>query len=400
MKPDLIVVRLGELTLKGRNRSRFEKTVHRHIRRKLTGFPQAKLESEYGRVYIWLNGSPYEPIAEGLTGVFGIGSYSPVFACEPDLAVIESLAVELVRSREHMPETFKVSARRADKSFPHDSMALNRHIGGCILREFTGIKVDVHNPELELRVELREGRALLYEQVSAGAGGFPLGTNGKAMLMLSGGIDSPVAGWLAMRQGLEIEAVHFHSYPYTSERSQQKVKDLAGKLAEYGGTIRLHMVPFTDIQVKLVQSYNDNLLITVMRRIMFRIAEKLALKNGAQAIVTGESLGQVASQTMSSLYAIGSSVRIPVLQPLIFQEKQEIIRTAEKIGTFAISILPHEDCCTVFLPPSPSTNPNLNVVEAIERQLTWLPELIEQTVNQTELHTIQVNRASPFEKYY
>ncbi|MED4608185.1 tRNA sulfurtransferase, partial [Paenibacillus validus] len=229
----------------------------------------------------------------------------------------------------------------------------------------------------------------LYCRVDQGAGGFPLGSNGRAALMLSGGIDSPVAGYLAMRQGLKVEAVHFHSYPYTSEQSQQKVRDLVRRLAPYGGSVKLHMVPFTEVQTRIHQAYSQNLLITLLRRAMFRITEKLAEAGGAGAIVTGESLGQVASQTLASMDAIGRAVQMPVLRPLICMEKKEIIKIAEMIDTFHISILPHEDCCTLFLPPSPSTNPNLNVIHSIERNMPWLEEVIEDAVLRTETTWIE-----------
>ncbi|WP_248926635.1 tRNA uracil 4-sulfurtransferase ThiI [Paenibacillus hamazuiensis] len=400
MKPDLIVVRLGELTLKGRNRHRFEKKVISHIRRVLKPYRTVKLELEFGRIYIALNGQTYEPVAEELRKVFGLGSFSPAFSVEPEIEEIRQLALALFRQQTPPPQTFKVTTRRADKSFPYDSQEMNRLVGGYILQSVPGLSVDVHRPEADIRVEIREGRAFVYSQVTQGTGGFPLGSNGKAMLMISGGIDSPVAGWLAMKQGLEIEAVHFHSFPYTSERSQQKVQDLVRRLADYGGTIKLHMVPFTDIQTRLVQDYNENLLITIMRRTMFRIAEQLAGLSGADALVTGESLGQVASQTMASLKAIGQAVAIPVLQPLIFQDKQDIIDIAQRIGTYPISILPHEDCCTIFLPPSPSTNPSLRVVEGIERNLPWLPEMIAETVRKTEVITIGAELPDPYEKLF
>ncbi|TBL78114.1 tRNA uracil 4-sulfurtransferase ThiI [Paenibacillus thalictri] len=393
MLPDGIVIRLGELTLKGRNRHRFEHKIVKDIRRVTRAFSKIVMEQQFGRVYVTLNGEPYEGVAQELKKVFGLSSFSPVYYTESELDTIRSKALSLLTSESVKPGTFKVTVRRADKNFPYDSQEMNRLVGGYILQAVPGLKVDVHRPDVDIRVELREDRAFVYSKMVEGTGGFPLGTNGKALLMLSGGIDSPVAGWLAMKQGLELEAIHFHSYPYTSERSQEKVKDLVRKLAEYAGPVTLHMVPFTEIQTRLVQDYNDNLLITIMRRTMFRIAEQIAGSCGAMAIVTGESLGQVASQTLPSLHAIGQSVSIPVLQPLIFTDKQDIITIAEQIGTYPISILPHEDCCTVFLPPSPSTNPNLKVVQAIERSLPWLPELIEQTVQQTE--AIQVGPGEP-----
>lgn len=384
MNFDLLLLRFGELNLKGKNRSRFEKTVIQHFRRLTAPYKNLKLTTEYGRVYVHLNGEPYEQVTESLTRIFGLDSYSPVLSAPLELEAIREAGLRLMQQFVKQPRTFKVSVKRVNKSFPHDTMEMNTLVGGYILRAMPGLEVDVRNPEAELRIELREDRALLFTEVIAGAGGFPLGTNGKAVLMLSGGIDSPVAGWLAMRKGLEIEAVHFHSYPYTSERAKQKVMDLAAKLSVYSGQIKLHLVPFTRLQTKLREEYNENLMITLMRRMMFRITEKLAEKHGATAIVTGESLGQVASQTLPSLRAIGHVVQLPILQPLIATDKQDIIRLAQSIDTYELSILPYEDCCTIFLPPSPSTNPNLQVLQSIEAGFTWLDELLADTVDKVE----------------
>ncbi|WP_282941496.1 tRNA uracil 4-sulfurtransferase ThiI [Paenibacillus sp. RC67] len=400
MIPDLVVLRLGELVLKGRNRHRFEKAVYDQIRRKLKPYTGLTFNRDFGRVYVEINGESYDNIALELKKILGLTSFSPVYTAPLELEAIQTTAVEAMRKIGRIPSSFKVSVRRVNKSFPHDSQEMNKLVSGAVLRVIPELKVNVNQPEVDLRVELREERALIYSQVEEGAGGFPLGTNGKAMLMLSGGIDSPAAGFLAMRQGLTIEAVHFHSYPYTSERSQQKVKDLVSKLSEYGGDIKLHLVPFTNLQTRVHQAYSQNLLITILRRAMFRITEKLAEANDASAIVTGESLGQVASQTLGSMNVIGRAVELPVIQPLICMEKQQIIRIAEMIDTFNISILPHEDCCTLFLPPSPSTNPNLRVVKSIEKQMEWLDQEIDHAVNQTETIWIQAGQASKFSSFF
>jgi len=385
MNPELVLVRLGELTLKGRNRQRFERAVLQHIKRALGEFPELEYKPEFGRVKIYLNGRSYSDIAGPLAAVFGISSFSPVYAASLEPEALQAAAVGLMQALEPAPRTFKVSVRRVNKSYPYDTHELNRLLGGCILRALPGIKVDVHRPDIELKAEIRSEGALFYHQVTEGAGGFPVGTNGKAALMLSGGIDSPVAGYLAMRQGLELEAVHFHSYPYTSERSQDKVKDLARKLSQYaGGPVRLHMVPLTDLQTAMHRAYGGNLYITLLRRSMMRIAARIAEANGAGAIVTGESLGQVASQTLPSMNAINAAVRIPVIRPLVCMEKREIIRLSERIGTYEISILPHEDCCTLFLPPNPSTNPKLKVVESMEDKMPWLKEAEDSAILRTE----------------
>jgi thiamine biosynthesis protein ThiI len=389
MKPSIILVRCGEMTLKGRNRARFENTMLKHIRKALVNFPRIELSKAYGRIYVQLNGEPYEDAANQLRKVFGIVSFSPVALADLSLDSIRQTALEMIRSLERLPATFKVSVRRPNKDFEYDSQEMNRLVGGYVLQHLSGLRVDVHRPEVELQVEIREDRAYVFCEKAEGLGGFPYGSNGKAMLMLSGGIDSPVAGWLSMRKGLEIEAVHFHSFPYTSERAQQKVVDLTYRLAEYAEVIRLHMVPFTEIQTRLNQSVQPNLLITLMRRAMMRITEKLAFQREAGAIITGESLGQVASQTLPSLKVINEAASLPILRPLIMMDKNDIIRIAERIETFPISILPYEDCCTLFVPKSPSTNPNIKVVRNIERGLDWLEGAIEEAAENAELLVIK-----------
>lgn len=384
MYPDIILVRFGELTLKGRNRKRFEQSVIKQIQRLLSEYTQITYSTEFGRLYIENVSTCYEQVCRILTKVFGIRSYSPAFSTENDLQSIRDLALAIFRSQDNVPRTFKMSVRRANKKFPHDSHEMNHLVGGYILEAIPDLKVDVHQPELNIRVEIRETKSLLYSEIVPGTGGFPLGTNGKGMLLLSGGIDSPVAGWFALRKGLAIEAVHFHSYPYTSERAKRKVIDLARKLSEYSGEIKLHLVPFTEIQTRLNTAHRGNFMITFMRRAMYRIAERLAEQNGAHALVTGESLGQVASQTIASMNAIGRVVNLPIIQPLITMDKTEIIRIAEQIDTYETSILPYDDCCTLFLPKSPATNPNLNVVYHIEQTFDFLPELIEEAIRNTE----------------
>jgi len=388
MKPDCMILRMGELTLKGRNRKRFERSVMIQIKKVFAEYPSIRYIPEYGRVYVELEGAPYEEALKDLKRIFGLSSISPTYQAPLELKAIQETALSIMQELPKPPKTFKVSVKRVNKSFPHDSQEMNRLVGGYVLQAMPDLTVDVHRPDIELRLELREERALLFAEVIEGAGGYPQGTNGKAMLLLSGGIDSPVAGWLAMRKGVELEAVHFHSYPFTSERAKEKVIELAQQLASYTDSVKLHLVPFTDVQTAIHGVYKDNLLVTLIRRAMYRIAEKIADHNGAEALVTGESLGQVASQTLPSMNAIGRVVSLPILQPLIMMDKQEIISIAETIGTFPISILPYEDCCTLFLPPSPSTNPNLRMVEKIEDSMTFLPELIEQAVRQTE--TIRV----------
>lgn len=389
MKADFILVRFGELTLKGKNRLQFENRLFTHIQRQLEPFPKVKMNKTYGRVLIALNSEDYESVKERLMRVIGLASFSPVVRAELDLEDMQRKCLELVKSAQTPPRTFKVAAKRAYKPFPYNSMQLNQEIGGFVLRHTDGLKVDVHHPDLELKIDVRKEGAYLYTEVVSGIGGLPIGSSGKAMLMLSGGIDSPVAGWLGMKRGLKLEAVHFHSYPYTSERAQQKVLDLSEKLAAYSMEMKVHMVPFTEIQTRLNQQGNNHLLITLMRRAMMRITERLAHQRDAGAIVTGESLGQVASQTLTSMDVIGRVVELPILRPVIAMDKQEIINIAHRIDTYEISILPYEDCCTLFVPKAPSTKPNLHVVERLEQGMDWMQEEIERAVQNTEIITVR-----------
>lgn len=386
MSTDVILLRFGEFMLKGRNRIRFENQIVQQIKRVLKPLTKAALQKEsYGRMYVELNGESYSEAAKLLGKVFGLLSFSPAIKTVPEMAALEEAALLAMTRLPKRPETFKVSVRRVNKQFPHETFELHRLLGGHVLKHFDGLKVDVHNPEAELRVEIRHQESFVYSESVPGPGGFPLGSNGKAMLMLSGGIDSPVAGWFAMKRGLRVEAVHFHSYPYTSERAKQKVIDLTRVLADYAGSIHLHLVPFTEIQTRLKESCRENLIITLMRRAMYRITEQLADKREALAIVTGESLGQVASQTLANMNVIGRVATLPVIRPLVTMDKLEIIPIAEKINTFPISILPYEDCCTLFVPKSPSTNPSLKVVERQEQWMEeWLPEAIRAAVEGTE----------------
>ncbi|MCM3256390.1 tRNA 4-thiouridine(8) synthase ThiI [Paenibacillus lautus] len=385
MTYDKLLLRFGEFTLKGKNRNRFERSVLNHIRSVLRPYPGAKIIKEYGRLYVELNGESPEALIQVLKKVFGLVSISPVRVCSSEPERIIETAVEFVGQKElEGTVTFKVNARRVWKQFPHSSQEMNHLVGSPLLRTYPQLKVKVKQPDMELRVEIRENETYLYYEVIPGAGGYPLGTNGKAMLLLSGGIDSPVAGWSAMRRGLEIECVHFYSFPYTSQLAKEKVMELTRLLSGYTGKIKLHLVPFTDVQTSFVGIGQDNLIITFMRRAMLRIASLLAEREGALAIVTGDSLGQVASQTLPSMNVIGRATELPLLRPLVMMDKNDIINIAMDIGTFDTSILPYEDCCTLFVPKSPTTNPNLKIIEKVEASLTELPVLIQAAVEGTE----------------
>lgn len=385
MNYDLILVRFGEITIKGRNRNRFEKMQLDQIRSVLGAFPALTYERAYGRVYIRLNGESYEQVASLLKPIFGIVSFSPVVKAAHELQAIREASLALLKGMTPAPRTFKVSVKRGWKQFPHTSLEMNHLVGAHLLRNTPSLTVDVREPDAELKIDIQYEGTFIYCVVEKGAGGFPLGMNGKAMLLLSGGIDSPVAGWMAMRKGLAVEAVHFHSYPFTSEQAKNKVVALAKRLSFFSGKIRLHLVPFTEIQTMLAQSGHDSLIITLMRRIMLRITERLAEKNGALAIVTGDSLGQVASQTLVSMNVIGRATALPLLRPLVMMDKLDIIDHAQRIGTYQTSILPYEDCCTLFVPKNPAIHPSLKTVEQVEAKLTEsLDRMIAEAVEGTE----------------
>ncbi|MEK5449166.1 tRNA uracil 4-sulfurtransferase ThiI [Paenibacillus sp. FSL R7-0331] len=382
---DMLLLRFGEFMLKGKNRNRFEKTVLRHVKEMVKPYPEAVLSKEFGRIYVTLNGEPAHELAEALKNVFGIASISPVKVARSDFnEILEASREFLEIIAPPQGTTFKVSARRVWKDFPHGSIEMNKLIATPLLQGYPGLLVDVKSPELELKLEIREGATYIFCDQIDGVGGFPLGTNGKAMLLLSGGIDSPVAAWSSMRRGLEVECVHFYSYPYTSELARQKVVDLARVLSRYAGVIKLHLVPFTEVQTSFTGIGQDNLIITLMRRAMLRITTRLAERESALAIVTGDSLGQVASQTLSSMNVIGRATALPLLRPLVMMDKSDIVGLSQRIGTYDLSILPYEDCCTLFVPKSPTTNPNLRIIDKIEATLPGYAARLDEAVAGTE----------------
>jgi len=336
MQYDHILVRYGEMSLKGKNRKHFINHLKNNIKLALSSFSSLEYTANRDRLFIKLNGEDGEKVAEKLQTVFGIQSFSLAIRTKSDIEAIKDTALQAVKQLYKNGDTFKVSAKRADKSFPLTSDQLNYEIGRHILIHTDGLKVDVHHPDINVRVEVRPHATYIMCKDFKGAGGLPVGSSGKAMLMLSGGIDSPVAGYLSMKRGLEIEAIHFFSPPYTNERAKQKVMDLVEKLTEFGGKIVLHIVPFTEIQVTIQQKILENYTMTSTRRMMLKIADEIRKKRGALAIVTGESLGQVASQTLESMYAINEVTTTPILRPLISMDKNEIIEIAEKIDTFEI----------------------------------------------------------------
>lgn len=360
---EVLLIRFGEVHLKGLNRPYF-------LRRLVDNIKQA-VEPMGGHVWmsdsrIYVRDCPdMDACAQRVCKVFGIHAVSPAVEMEKDFESICKQAVEMTKD---LSGTFKVNARRSDKTYPMDSMELQKEIGAAVLRANPKISVDVHKPEHTLNVEIRDNCYLYVRNIPA-VGGMPMGTGGKAMLLLSGGIDSPVAGFQLMKRGVQVQAVHFFSFPYTSERAKEKVFSLAKIVGEYGNGMLVHVVPFTEIQLAIHEKCPDELGTVLMRRYMMRIAERVALKYGCQALITGESLGQVASQTMEALGATDAVVNMPVFRPLIGLDKLEITEIATKIGTYETSILPYEDCCTVFTPRHPSTKPKLDALLEAEAKL-------------------------------
>ncbi|MFB6467679.1 tRNA uracil 4-sulfurtransferase ThiI [Cytobacillus sp. Hz8] len=387
MKYDRILIRYGEISTKGRNRHIFVERLRKSIKLALSDFPGVKIESKRDRMYVVLNGEDFEKIIVRLKKIFGIQSFSPAVKADKDLEKMKDAALQLFKRVYQEGDTFKITAKRADKSYPLDTGELNQAFGAHILTHVPNLRVDVRNPDINLRIEVREEAAYLSCENIQGAGGLPVGSSGKAMLMLSGGIDSPVAGFYSMKRGMEIEGVHFYSPPFTSERSKQKVLDLAQKLAEVSGAFTLHIVPFTEIQQLIHKQVPENYTMTTTRRMMLKITDRIREKQRGLAIVTGESLGQVASQTLESMYAINDVTNTPILRPLITMDKTDIIKVAEQIGTHDISILPYEDCCTVFVPASPKTKPKKEKVQFYESFVDFEP-LIEKAVAGVEAITL------------
>lgn len=381
MNYDRVLVRYGELSTKGRNRNQFINKVKNNIRTALREY-DIRIETGRDRMYIHLNETPFEKVKERLSQIFGIQSFSPVVRTAKELPKMKEAALALVQKNMTESCTFKVSTRRSDKSFELETNEINYEIGAHVLRNIQELKVDVKQPDINLLVEVRKEGVFLSCEKYEGAGGLPIGASGKAMLLLSGGIDSPVAGYFMLKRGVAIEAIHFHSPPYTSERAKQKVLDLATKLTEFGTPINVHVVPFTAIQQKIQEQVPENYTMTSTRRMMLMIADKIRQKKGGLALVTGESLGQVASQTLESMLAINAVTATPILRPLIAMDKLDIISVAQKIGTHDISILPYEDCCTIFTPPAPKTRPKLDKVQFFESFVDF-EELMEEAVDKT-----------------
>ena len=384
---DQILIRYGELSLKGKNQKQFLKTLVKNIRHQIkidTGI-SCEVNDIRGRVVIPLEaGQDPAVFYPSLDRVYGISSYSPVVSCELSEEAIITTAVKEMQQVAISGLRFRVTVKRANKRFPIRSMDMQLKIAERILEEIPALTGDLENYDLELNVDIRFDNSYIYVQKHKGLGGLPLGTGGRAVALLSGGIDSPVAMWSIMRRGVVVEAIHFHSYPYTSQQAEEKVLSLAEKVARYGGHVIVHLVPFTRIQEAIGMNCQDNLRITLMRRIMLRIAEHIAEIRNAKAIVTGDDLGQVASQTIESIYAINQVTTMPILRPLIAYDKLDIMDIAQKIDTYDISILPYEDCCTVFVPKEPKTKPRVEECQHNEALIPDLDTMIWNAIKNTE----------------
>ena len=375
-----ILIRYGELSTKGKNRMKFVSRLANNVREVLTQWPMVSVKSDRDRTHIFLNGADYNPLSEKLAKVFGIQSFSPAIKVEKNMPALEAAVAELMKKIYREGMTFKISAKRSDHDFELDSTALNRELGHTVIETIPYAKAQMKHPDIDLRVEIRSDAAYLSYETIKGAGGLPVGTAGKGMLMLSGGIDSPVAGYLALKRGVEIEAVHFASPPYTSPAALQKAKDLAKKLTVFGGDIQFIEVPFTEIQEEIKNNVPMPYLMTVTRRFMMRVVDEIRARRHGQIIINGESLGQVASQTLGSMVAINAVTTTPVIRPVVTMDKLEIIELAEKIDTFNLSIQPFEDCCTIFAPPQPKTNPKLEHAEKFEQRMD-IDELVARAVD-------------------
>ena len=388
-----ILVRYGDLTLKGRNRKIFVQRVVNLVKEKLEGL-KTTLEITHDRIYVSINGEDTNEIIKRLSYVSGLSSYSLVVRVDTttDMQAIKEAAVNLINEQISGDVKFKIESKRSDKTFPLTSLEISKEVSSYVLKHCKNLHVDVHNPEETLYIELRNKDTYLYLKDIKGMGGFPVGVAGKGLLMLSGGIDSPVAGYLAMKQGVEIECVHFESTPLTSIESAQKVIDLVKKMAKYApkNRIKIHFVPFKELHMALLDNVPESYNITIMRRMMYRITSKLCEKFGALCIVNGESVGQVASQTLGSMNTINSVTNTPIIRPVVTYDKNEIIRIARKIDTYEISIKPFEDCCTVYVPKSPATAPTIEKSVLFEKSFDY-ETLVDMAVENVKTVTIDVD---------
>lgn len=389
---NIAIVKYGEIGVKGKNRYIFENKLIKNVKNMLAHIGKFNVYKEYGRIYVDLGeyAEDYEEVLEEIKKVFGVVGVCPGIRAEKDYDKLKELALQLLEEKiEEGSESFKVTSRRGDKSLELTSQEMSKDIAGFLVYNVKDrIKVDVRNPETTIHCEYRQNHVMVYSDTVPGYGGLPVGTNGRAMSLLSGGIDSPVASWMVAKRGVEIEAIHFHSYPFTSEKSQEKVRDLAQILAKYCGKVRLHKVNILEIQKAIGVSCKEEEMTIISRRFMMKIAQRVGEMRFCDALVTGESIGQVASQTIQGLTCTNASVSLPVFRPLIAMDKSEIIKIAQKIGTFETSVIPEEDCCTVFSPKSPVTKPKLDRIEKSESSLD-IEKLIQDAIDNMEVEVFE-----------
>ena len=391
-----ILIRYGELSTKGRNKKMFTQKLASNIKKALVDFPQVKVIPDYDFMYLDLHEAPEEAVIEKVKPIFGIQSISPVYIVEKDMEVAKKVVLDLLSQEDLEGKTFKIMTRRSDHTFEMDTNQINLFLGDAVLEAFPDIKVQLKQPDITVRIDVRREHLMVSLKTIQGAGGLPVGTSGRVMLMLSGGIDSPVAGYLAMKRGMEIQCVHFASPPYTSPQALEKTKLLAAKIARFGGSIQFLTVPFSRIQEEIKKSIPEAYLMTIMRRFMLRITDQLRENARALAIANGESVGQVASQTLDSMVAINDVTNTPIIRPVAIMDKLDIIKVAEEIDTFELSIQPFEDCCTVFAPPSPKTKPKLEKARQYEARLD-VEGLIKEAVEGTVIEEITANYTTPVE---
>ena len=388
----VILIKYGELSTKGDNRNFFINTLYNNIKNKLVDY-EVKIHKDRARMYIELNENDLEEIEKIISKIFGIHTYHIAYVVESIDKDIQSKLLEVIKKEDF--STFKIEVKRSNKSFPIHSLDYNRVLGGLLLKNIDNIKVDVHNPELRIRVEIRDTETFIYYKSYMGSGGYPVGTQPKGLLMLSGGIDSPVAGYLAMKRGMTLDAVYFEAMPHTSIEARNKVISLSKKLSSYCDHINLHIVNFTPIQEEIYKNCKGDYIITIMRRMMYRIMERLVNKYKGYVIVNGESIGQVASQTLTSMKVINEVTNVPVIRPLACFDKLEIMEIARRIDTYDISIIPYEDCCTVFVPPHPVINPKLETCEKEEEKFNYTL-LIDEAVESINTIVVDNSESSKF----
>ncbi|KQL37924.1 thiamine biosynthesis protein ThiI [Bacillus sp. FJAT-25509] len=385
MNVEYILIRYGEMTTKGKNRGRFTSILRENVRNRLKAFEKIKITATRDRMYIKLNGEDHEKVAANLKEVFGIHTFSYARKVDTELEAIKVGALEAINELGDSVKTFKVNVQRSYKQFPLNTPQLNRELGGYILQNTEHLTVDVHKPDVAVRVEVRDDATYITCGEEYGAGGYPVGVGGKVMLLLSGGIDSPVAAYMLLKRGVSIEAIHFESPPFTSDRAKQKVIDLASKLTRYCRRVTLHVIPFTELQKAIHKEMPASYTMTIMRRVMLRVAEQVSVDRKALALATGESLGQVASQTLESMHTINEVTNYPVLRPLLAMDKLEIMDIAKKIDTYDISIRPYEDCCTIFTPANPTTKPKRDKVARYESRFDFTELINEAVVNRESI---------------